>query len=78
MGISGIRSISHAFLKVLVGKFMELIGVVLDMGVMILRKMVMATVMGPITVTEMAMAILAMVMVGTATVAVAMVVENDK
>ena len=33
--------------------------------------------MGPITVTEMAMDILAMVMVGTATVVVAMVVEND-
>jgi hypothetical protein len=34
--------------------------------------------MGPITVMEMVMAILAMVMVGTATVVVAMVVENDK
>jgi hypothetical protein len=42
--------------------------------------MVMATVMGPITVTEVLMAMVAVIAVGTATVAVAMVVEmgDDK
>ena len=39
--------------------------------------MEMATVMGPITGMEMVMAMVAMVMVGTATVVVAMVVGTE-
>ena len=56
----------------------EDIGVDHIINTMIMEKMVMemATVMGPITGMEMVMAMVAMVMVGTATVVVAMAVEE--